>query len=999
MRRWGQFAEKGNSVGLKPALYKKAPLGNSLFLAMRFLFGETAVMFQIPNCVSFFPQILYCTPSFKSTHIICFMLRFTRLLCALALSFVFLSSSGVTAQEKKHLEPEDYGQWQRISSTELSGDGNWFAYNISPVDDDGWLTIKEVGSDTTGEHTFMHGIRADFSNDNKWAAFLIGVSEEKEKKLEEQNKSVKYKLGLMRLSTAEVDTFEHIQSFRFAETGKYLAMTKYKPEDSEEEGNDLILRNLETGRNRLIGNVSEYAFNEEGTLLALAVDASGQLGNGVQLLDLDDHSMTVLESDTADFKNLVWGEEHNDLAFLKSETDKDYKDKTHRVYAYRNLPAASDPAIFSQAKYEAFPEGYRVVDYRTLRWSEDRERLFFGIKEWEKKDDGDTSGKAKSDTTDQESEGENLDADMDSTNVEVWHWRDDRIQPRQEVLKDRLEKDNHLSAWHLDEDRFVQLGDEKVEEVILTGDQKHAVGYVYDPYEPTFEEEWRDIYLIDVATGRRDKILERRESVRVSPAGNYLIYFWDNEWHTYDIEEGKEINLTAELDTHFENYHQVNGREQQRPFGTGRWAEEDAWVLLYDEHDVYRATPGGSDIEKLTDGARDSVVYRQVWLDREDDYVEKNEPLYFHMYGRFTKERGYARLDRRDRLETLVYGEMQIGGLDKADEAQKFVYRTESATDSPDYFFVEEDFESPVALTRTNPQQEQYHWADDELVTFTNERGDKLQGRLLYPADYKPDKKYPMIVYIYERRSQDMHSYTIPTRTSPYNFRRFSSEGYFVFQPDITYQLRDPGMSAVESVVPAVKKVLETGMIDRDKVGLTGHSWGAYQTSFIITQTDLFSSAVAGAPLTNMVSMYNSIYWNAGITDANIFEISQGRFPDPWWMDWDKFIENSPIFNMENAKTPLLVEFGTEDGAVDFNQGVELYTTMRRMEKPFVMLVYEGENHGLARRENRIDYATRAFQWHDHYLKGEKAPEWIRKGLPYLERPEMKEKKKDKNNR
>jgi dipeptidyl aminopeptidase/acylaminoacyl peptidase len=204
--------------------------------------------------------------------------------------------------------------------------------------------------------------------------------------------------------------------------------------------------------------------------------------------------------------------------------------------------------------------------------------------------------------------------------------------------------------------------------------------------------------------------------------------------------------------------------------------------------------------------------------------------------------------------------------------------------------------------------------------------------------------------------------------------------------------LRDPGVSAVESVVPAVRKVLETGMIDEEKIGLTGHSWGAYQTAFIITQTDMFNSAVAGAPLTNMVSMYNSVYWNSGTPDAQIFEVSQGRFPEPYWKDWDKFIENSPIFNMENNTTPLLVEFGTDDGAVDFNQGVELYNTMRRMEKPYVMLVYEGENHGLRQKENQIDYANRAFQWHEHFLKGEEAPEWISSGVPYLERPEIIEK-------
>ncbi|WP_340106171.1 alpha/beta hydrolase family protein [Rhodohalobacter sp. 8-1] len=921
------------------------------------------------------------------------MFRITRLFTLVALVlFGFMVS--LSAQDKKNLEPEDYGQWQSITSTSYSDDGNWFAYNISLVDGDGWLMLKKVGSDSTGEHKFMHGINATFSEDNRWAGFQIGVSEDQREKLEEQKQQVKYKLGLMNLRSAEVDTFENIQSFEFAETGTHLLMTKYKPEDQKSGGNDLLVYDLNSRQNQLIGQVSEHAFNEEGTLLAVSIDASEKLGNGVQLLNLANRSMTVLQSDTANFKDLTWSEKENSLAFLKSEPDENYEDQTHKIYAYQNLPGGMQPKVFNQSQYDNFPSDVRVVDYRDLQWAEDRESVFFGIKKWEKKETPE-----KKEGEDEEAESDSTKTDMkkdlneglDSTNVEIWHWRDDQIQPRQEVLRNQLKQDNHLSAWHLDANTFVQLGDSLVEQVQLAGDHEHAVGYVEKPYEPTFEEEWRDIYLIDVETGEKEKILERREFVSTSPGGDFLLYFWDNEWRAYNIDEREEVNLTSELETRFENYHLVNGREQQSPFGSGQWSEDDEWVLLYDEYDVYRATPGGNSITKLTNGAAGSIRYRQVRLDYEEDFVEENAPLYFQMYGDFTKKRGYARLDRRDRLQTLLYEEKQIARLDKAEGAEKFVYQAESATDSPDFFYAEESFDNPIALTNTNPQQEDYYWADDELVTFQNERGQKLQGRLLYPANYEPGKQYPMITYIYERRSQDMHSYTIPTRTSPYNFRRFSSEGYFVFQPDITYELRDPGMSAVESVVPAVEKVLESGMIDEEKLGLTGHSWGAYQTSFIITQTNMFNSAVAGAPLTNMVSMYNSIYWNAGITDANIFEISQGRFPDPWWMDWDKFIDNSPIFNIQNTETPLLVEFGTDDGAVDFNQGVELYTTMRRMEKPFVMLVYEGENHGLAREENQIDYATRAFQWHDHYLKGEDAPAWIEEGLPYLQRPEMKE--------
>jgi dipeptidyl aminopeptidase/acylaminoacyl peptidase len=252
-----------------------------------------------------------------------------------------------------------------------------------------------------------------------------------------------------------------------------------------------------------------------------------------------------------------------------------------------------------------------------------------------------------------------------------------------------------------------------------------------------------------------------------------------------------------------------------------------------------------------------------------------------------------------------------------------------------------------------------------------------------------------MIVYIYELRSQGLHGYTLPSRTNGYNPRRYSSEGYFVFEPDIVYRLRDPGMSAVESIVPAVEKVLETGMVDAERIGLTGHSWGAYQTAFVVTQTDIFSAAVAGAPLTNMISMYNSVYWNSGSPDATIFEVSQGRFPDPYWDDWDHFVQNSPVFNAQDINTPLLVAFGDEDGAVDFNQGVEMYNTMRRLQKPFVMLVYEGENHSNRKRENQIDYANRSHEWFNHFLKGAEPAAWITDGIPFLEKELEKKKQED----
>jgi dipeptidyl aminopeptidase/acylaminoacyl peptidase len=236
----------------------------------------------------------------------------------------------------------------------------------------------------------------------------------------------------------------------------------------------------------------------------------------------------------------------------------------------------------------------------------------------------------------------------------------------------------------------------------------------------------------------------------------------------------------------------------------------------------------------------------------------------------------------------------------------------------------------------------------------------------------------------------------VPTREHPYNTTTFTQEGYFVFQPDIRYRPRDPGRSAVDAIVPAVRTVVDQTPVDSSRVGLVGHSWGGYQTTFTVTQTDLFETAVAGAPLTNLVSMYNSIYWRSGGTDARIFEISQGRMEVPPWEDMDAYVANSPLHNIESMHTPLLMAFGTDDGAVEFNQGVEFYNAARRASKQLALLVYDGENHGISKEDkNRVDYRNRALQWFNHYLKDEDGPGWIEDGVPYLKQVERKKESAD----
>jgi dipeptidyl aminopeptidase/acylaminoacyl peptidase len=318
-----------------------------------------------------------------------------------------------------------------------------------------------------------------------------------------------------------------------------------------------------------------------------------------------------------------------------------------------------------------------------------------------------------------------------------------------------------------------------------------------------------------------------------------------------------------------------------------------------------------------------------------------------------------------------------------------FVFTRQTAREFPNYHVAGPDFRGVRQLTDINPQQKEFAWTSGvRLINYTSDKGDKLQGALYLPANYEPGKKYPLLVTIYERRSQLANQFVNVSETSTPNRSLYTSRGYAVLDPDIAYKVNDPGMSAVWSVLPAVKAAIATGVADSAKVGLWGHSWGGYQTSHLVTQTKTFKAAIAGAPLTDLVSMYSSVYWNTGGTNQAIFESSQGRFQGNFIDNYDAYIRNSPAFHAKNVETPLIILHNDKDGAVDFNQGITYYNTLRQLGKDVILLEYVGENHGLARPVNQKDYAVRMREWFDHYLQGKPAPDWMVKGVPRIKMEE-----------
>jgi dipeptidyl aminopeptidase/acylaminoacyl peptidase len=322
----------------------------------------------------------------------------------------------------------------------------------------------------------------------------------------------------------------------------------------------------------------------------------------------------------------------------------------------------------------------------------------------------------------------------------------------------------------------------------------------------------------------------------------------------------------------------------------------------------------------------------------------------------------------------------------KARNAEVYLLSRQTFVECPDLYVSDASFREMRKISDTNPQQSQYVWGTAELVSYRNTDGVPLKGVLYKPENFDPKKKYPMIVYIYERLSQQLHRYLEPKPGTAVNPSYYVSNGYLVLTPDIVYTVGFPGQSALKAVLPAVQSVADRGIVDENAIGIQGHSWGGYQIAYMITQTHRFRAVAAGAPVVNMISAYDGIRWGTGLPRQFQYERTQSRIGGSIWQYPTRFMENSPIFWADKVRTPVMMLHNDGDDAVPWYQGIEFYLALRRLGREVYLFNYNGEPHGLRKRTNQKDYAVRLQQYFDHHLKGAPAPDWMVKGVPFLER-------------
>jgi dipeptidyl aminopeptidase/acylaminoacyl peptidase len=758
------------------------------------------------------------------------------------------------------------------------------------------------------------------------------------------------------------------------------------PDRDKAEGDPLILRDLSSGQETRFDDVTAYFFTDDGEWLVYAASNEDGTADGVFAVSTASGQATPILAGEGAYQDITLADDGEQVAFLTSRDAWDTDADEPAMTLYHARMGDGEAQAVATEGTPGIPEGWWVPDYTSVSFSDEGTRLFFG-----------TAPKPAEEEEDETPDDEKV-------VVDIWNWKDPVIQPMQKVQADSRREQTFLAYASTDDHSVVQLATEDMP-VVQVGEGRDgpvAVGatdrYVkYGWYVSHEGNAPRDVYLVDVETGEAEMLMEKAWATpSFSTGGDYLVW-WDGMAKHYmvmDLDTRETRNVSEALP--FPVHNELDDHpDEPRGYGTAGWTENDEAYLIYDRFDLWAVDPAGMDAPRnLTNGygRENEIRFRYMDLDAAggrfgggaEEGIDLSEEALLQAFGLFTKQGGFYRhrLDSNRNPQRLIMDDYTFGRPTKAEDADVMVLTRQSFREFPDLWLSGPDFDDMVKITDANPQQDEYVWGDAEIIEWVSNDGIPLQGILIKPDGFDPSKKYPMMVYFYERSSDGIHRYRSPGPGTSVNPSFYVSRGYVFFNPDIPYEIGHPGESAIDAVVPGVLKIVDEGYIDKDRIGAQGHSWGGYQLAYMITRTNLFAAVEGGAPVSNMTSAYGGIRWDSGMNRQFQYEHTQSRIGGTLWEETMRYINNSPLFEADKIQTPFLMIHNDEDGAVPWYQGIEFYMALRRLEKPVWMLNYNGEAHGLRQEHNQRDWAIRMQQFFDHYLMGSPAPVWMEEGVP-----------------
>ena len=904
----------------------------------------------------------------------------------LALSFLFLTT--MLSAQKKPLDHSVYDSWKSLNHTTVSHDGKMTATLICPQEGDTALLISDL---TRNRMLTIERVNSyKLSTDGKWTVGLLKApfAERRQARIDKKKAEdmPKDSLVIVDNRTFTVQKIARVKSFKTAkESDTHVAYTITQPKDTTQKADKkeknkewLILRDLLSQREDTICNAKEYLFNKFGNAFAVTIEPEQKDTTDVPrvlFFDLLKPEKKLISGEKRTYKSLSFDEQGSQLTYLATGDTSKIEQKVFDLRYFKN--GFDSAVIIADRKTAGLPEGWIFNEHAAPSFSKDGKRILIGA----------APRQQPKDTT--------L-VDFEMASLDIWHWQEHLIPPQQ--LAELKQEEKRTYTGIVDPGRkqlFVPLANEEMPFVNVSdeGNGRYALLWSDLPYQT--ESQWDisaryDTWIMDLADNSLHTVgkpLPGRPLL--SPKGNYTLW-WDaaqRHWYAYDNREKTMKNLTIDIPVNFWN-EKHDTPSEPGAYGIATWREDDAYLLLNDAFDIWKVDPKGEKkAENITlhAGRTDSITFRYLNTDPEKRFVAPDDQLLLTAFNNRSKETGFYTLALKGRqpLKRRVLEGFSFTSVTKAKEADLVLFQKSNFHTSPDLYVTGDFWKSTKKLTLINPQRNDYNWGTAELFSWTSFAGVPLQGILYKPEDFDPTKKYPVMIYFYEQHSDELYRWFTPAPSrSVINIPFFVSRGYIVFTPDIRYTVGNPGRDAYNAVVAGAQALTRYPWVDAANMAIQGQSWGGYQVAYLVTRTNMFKAAGAGAPVSNMTSAYGGIRWESGRSRQFQYEQTQSRIGVPMSDSLQLYIDNSPVFFADKVETPLLIMHNDKDGAVPWYQGIELFMTLRRLGKPVWMLQYNGEEHNLLQRRNSKDLSIRLQQFFDHYLKGDPAPVWMTKGVP-----------------
>tara|TARA_R110000868_G_scaffold37111_5_gene131403 strand:- start:31043 stop:33787 length:2745 start_codon:yes stop_codon:yes gene_type:complete len=881
---------------------------------------------------------------------------------------------------------EDVMKFEDINSPKISNNGNWITYGVWPDRGDGNVVVQHISNGT--EYEIELGDNPEISYNENWVVAYKNVPLVAE--LKAKKDKPKRGLALLNISDGAIQEFDSVSSYQLSNDGKWLAIKNYQSKDIEDLkhknkklGTEVTLWDLENNESLMLDFVSEMSFDSLSNYFSYAIiDTSGE-GNGLYFYDLDGLEKGIISrSENGYYSNLTWDTKQPRIAFTKASFDTAYTEGDASLLLWDAKKGNLQTLVTS----EDTADDWALRSNNSLTFTLDGKRLFFGLMAQDMLDLDD-----KEEDDDEEIDIYDIESIIEDRGMDLWHGDDSRIKTHEKVTFKSRKNRLYTAVYHLDKKRWIQLAYLEMPFIQISQNKDKVMGSSDEPYlrDITHDGFFQDWYVVDLEKGTRVKVAERTSDGRayLSPDSKSVVYYLSKNWHVYDVKSRTTKNLTANLGVPF--YDEDHDYPSQVPsYGMEGWVEGGKSVFINDKYDIWQIPLAKGEAKSISNGQgrAASRIFRIRNLG-EDDNFGKNEELLLTSYHDLQKNFGfYSAQVGKSEIKRLLEEDKKFTFIAKAKDSDQILYKREAYDEFPNLWVADNwKFGSTDQISSLHMDlKEKWNWGKAELVDWLSLDGTYIQGIVIKPDNYDPNKRYPIMTYYYRFFTDRLHDFNEPKTNHRPVFAQYVSDDYVVFLPDIRFEIGRPGFAATKSLVPGIQKLIELGIADEAKLGLHGHSWSGYQTAFIVTQTDIFDAAVTGAPVSNMTSAYSGIRWDSGLARQFQYEKTQSRIGQSLIEAPEKYIENSPVFFADKITTPMLIQHGDADGAVPWYQSIELYLAMRRYNKEVVFLQYHDEPHHLQKFPNKLDYAIRMKEYFDYYLKGIGQPKWILEGEVYL---------------